>query len=60
MSQHYYYNSLANECVALDIWDTEHLQVHEGKEPVYKWVSTTELRPDVTALSDEDAGRCVA
>ena len=34
----------------LDIWDTEYLQVLDGPDPVYRWVSGTGLRPFVQAL----------
>jgi trans-aconitate 2-methyltransferase len=35
---------------ALDIWETEYLQVMEGPDAVYRWVSGTGLRPFVQAL----------
>jgi trans-aconitate 2-methyltransferase len=49
-----YYDMLADEAAALDIWETEYLQVLEGKDPVYRWVSATGLRPYLDALTGED------
>lgn len=34
----------------LDIWETEYLQVMEGPDAIYRWVSGTGLRPFVQAL----------
>jgi trans-aconitate 2-methyltransferase len=49
-----YYDILAPQAAALDIWQTEYLQVLEGEDAVYRWVSGTALRPLVQAL-DESA-----
>ncbi len=52
-----YYDMLAGPGVSLDIWTTEYLQVLEGEDAVYRWVSATGLRPFVQALAgDEQAG----
>ncbi len=45
-----YFDILAPHAASLDIWETEYLQVLEGDDPVYKWVSGTGLRPFVQAL----------
>jgi len=42
-------------CTAsLDIWETEYLQVMDGPDAVYRWVSGTGLRPFVQALDDAE------
>ncbi len=48
-----YYDMLKPHAAALDIWQTEYLQVLEGEDAVYRWVSGTGLRPFVQALEDE-------
>ena len=48
-----YYDILKPQAASLDIWQTEYLQVLEGEDAVYRWVSGTALRPLVQAL---DAG----
>jgi trans-aconitate 2-methyltransferase len=47
-----YYEMLAAHAASLDIWETEYLQVLEGEDPVYRWVSATGLRPYLNALAD--------
>ncbi len=49
-----YYDMLAPHAAALDIWETEYLQVLDGEDPVYRWVSATGLRPYLDALTDQD------
>lgn len=49
-----YYDILKPQAASLDIWQTEYLQVLEGEDAVYRWVSGTALRPLVQAL-DVDA-----
>ena len=44
----------------LDIWQTEYLQVLEGEDAVYRWVSATGLRPFVQALAGEDREAFIA
>jgi len=45
-----YYDILKPHAAALDIWQTEYLQVLEGEDAVYRWISGTSLRPYVQAL----------
>jgi trans-aconitate 2-methyltransferase len=49
-----YFDILAPHAVSLDIWETEYLQVLEGDDPVYKWVSGTGLRPFVQSLDGSE------
>jgi trans-aconitate 2-methyltransferase len=51
-----YYGILAPFARRLDIWETTYLQVMEGDDPVFDWVSATGLRPFVQALEDEERG----
>jgi trans-aconitate 2-methyltransferase len=44
-------NALAG---ALDIWQTEYLQVLEGDDPVLAWVTGTGLRPILNGLDDRE------
>lgn len=48
-----YYDILTPHAAALDIWQTEYLQVLEGEGAVYRWVSATGLRPFLEALDGE-------
>jgi trans-aconitate 2-methyltransferase len=47
---HDYYDILSRHAASLDIWTTEYLQVLEGEDAVFKWVSGTGLRPYLDAL----------
>jgi trans-aconitate 2-methyltransferase len=49
-----YYDMLHAHAAALDIWSTEYLQLLEGEDAVYRWVSGTGLRPFVDALAGQD------
>ena len=49
-----YYDILRPHAVTLDIWQTEYLQVMEGEDAVYRWVSGTALRPYVQALDNAE------
>jgi trans-aconitate 2-methyltransferase len=55
-----YYEILEPLASALDVWETEYLQVLDGDDPVYRWVSGTGLRPFVQALQGEDRESFVA
>jgi trans-aconitate 2-methyltransferase len=48
-----YYDILKPHAASLDIWQTEYLQVLEGEDAVYRWVSGTGLRPFLDALQGE-------
>lgn len=55
-----YYEILKPHSAALDIWQTEYLQVLEGEDAVYRWVSGTGLRPFVQALEGADRDAFIA
>jgi trans-aconitate 2-methyltransferase len=46
----FYHDLLADAAAALDIWETEYLQVLEGEDPVVSFVSGTGLKPLLDAL----------
>src|SRR6266536_2041574 len=46
-----YYDLLASRAAALDIWETEYLQVLEGENPVKEWTKGTWLKPLLDALA---------
>jgi len=46
----FYFDVLAPRAAALDIWETEYLQVLEGEHPVKEWTKGTWLRPLLDAL----------
>jgi trans-aconitate 2-methyltransferase len=49
-----YYRLLSKHVTSLDIWETEYLQVLEGENPVFDWVSGTGLRPILNGLDEPD------
>jgi trans-aconitate 2-methyltransferase len=53
----FYFDVLAPRSVALDIWETEYLQVLEGTDPVKEWVKGTWLGPFLNALDGSDRVR---
>ncbi|SMQ25932.1 trans-aconitate 2-methyltransferase [Pseudomonas helmanticensis] len=54
-----YYRLLAPLTKSLDIWETEQLQVVDGKSPVYDWVKVSALRPVMQALSSAEQARFI-
>ncbi|WP_166221051.1 methyltransferase domain-containing protein [Pseudomonas atagonensis] len=54
-----YYRLLAPVTTSLDIWETEQLQVVDGKSPVYDWVKVSALRPVMQALNSEEQARFI-
>jgi len=53
----FYYGILAPRAEALDIWETEYLQVLEGPNPVKEWTKGTWLRPLLDALEEPERSR---
>jgi trans-aconitate 2-methyltransferase len=49
-----YYDLLAPRATALDIWETEYLQVLEGENPVKEWTKGTWLKPLLDALAEPE------
>ena len=56
----FYFDLLAPRAAALDMWETEYLQVLEGEHPVKEWVKGTWLSPLLGALDEPDRGRLEA
>ncbi|WP_025110737.1 methyltransferase [Pseudomonas sp. H1h] len=54
-----YYRLLAPRTTSLDIWETEQLQVVDGKSPIYDWVKVSALRPVMQALTSEEQARFI-
>lgn len=53
----FYYDVLAPRAGALDIWETEYLQVLEGEDPVKEWTKGTWLKPLLEALEEPERSR---
>ena len=49
-----YYDLLAPRAAALDIWETEYLQVLDGENPVKEWTKGTWLKPLLDALAEPE------
>jgi trans-aconitate 2-methyltransferase len=47
-----WYHDLLAPHAAVDIWQTEYLQVLEGEDPVLRWTESTALRPVLEALDE--------
>jgi trans-aconitate 2-methyltransferase len=45
-----YFEILENDSRAIDIWETCYVQVLDGEDAVYRWMSGTGLRPYANAL----------
>jgi trans-aconitate 2-methyltransferase len=52
-----YYDLLAPRASALDVWETEYLQILEGPDPVKEWTKGTWLRPLLDALEEPERSR---
>jgi trans-aconitate 2-methyltransferase len=55
-----YYEIIKPHAATLDIWQTEYLQLLEGEDAVYHWVSGTGLRPFVQALEGAEREAFIA
>jgi trans-aconitate 2-methyltransferase len=53
----WYHDLLAPRCAALDIWESEYLQVLGGEDPVLSWTRGTALRPVIEALAADEQER---
>jgi trans-aconitate 2-methyltransferase len=49
-----YFDILEPVARAIDIWETTYVQVLEGEDAVYRWMSGTGLRPFANALEGEE------
>ena len=51
----YYYDLLRSHVSAIDIWETEYLQILDGENAVAEWTKGSTLKPLLDALGDEAA-----
>lgn len=49
----WYFDLLAPHATAVDVWETEYLQVLTGADPVKEWTKGTWLAPFLAALGDD-------
>ncbi|MGH7391960.1 MAG: methyltransferase domain-containing protein [Candidatus Rokuibacteriota bacterium] len=53
----FYFDLLTSRVAALDMWETEYLQVLEGEHAIREWVKGTWLRPLLDALEEPERSR---
>jgi|SRR5580692_2104706 trans-aconitate 2-methyltransferase len=53
-SPHEYFDILEPEASHIDIWETRYVQVLDGEDAVYRWMSGTGLRPFANALEERE------
>src|SRR4029077_2028722 len=53
----FYYGVLAPRVAALDIWETEYLQVLEGRDPVKEWTKGARAKTLLDALAEPERSR---
>jgi trans-aconitate 2-methyltransferase len=49
-----YFGVLEGHAAAIDIWETRYVQVLEGEDAVFRWMSGTGLRPFAAALDESE------
>ena len=49
-----YYDALVTESTKLDIWETEYYHIMESHQAIIDWISSTGLRPFLSALEHDD------
>jgi trans-aconitate 2-methyltransferase len=49
-----YFRILEGNAAAIDIWETRYVQVLEGEDAVYRWMTGTGLRPFANALEGKE------
>ncbi|MFW9080268.1 methyltransferase domain-containing protein [Pseudomonas sp. P2757] len=54
-----YYHLLAPLCATVDIWETEQMQVVDGKSPVYDWIKVSALREVMQGLDAGEQARFI-
>ncbi|MHC8325330.1 methyltransferase domain-containing protein [Pseudomonas sp. LB1P83] len=54
-----YYRLLSPITRTLDIWETEQLQVVDGKSPIYDWIKVSALRAVMRGLKDDEQARFI-
>lgn len=53
------YYRLLTPVSSVDIWETEQLQVVDGKSPIYDWVKVSALRPVMQGLTPDEQARFI-
>ncbi len=49
----FYYNVLRKDANALNIWETEYLQIMDGPGAVFDWMRSTAMRPYLSRLAND-------
>jgi trans-aconitate 2-methyltransferase len=55
-----YYDVLAAGGLDADVWETTYVHVLRGEDPVLNWVRSTQLRPVLARLGEDDAAEFTA
>jgi trans-aconitate 2-methyltransferase len=55
-----YYDALTSAGLTADVWETTYLHVLSGTDPVLAWVRSTQLRPVLAELDEDDAAEFTA
>jgi trans-aconitate 2-methyltransferase len=55
-----YYDVLTAAGLTADVWETTYLHVLSGPDPVLEWVRSTQLRPLLARLGDDDGAEFTA
>jgi trans-aconitate 2-methyltransferase len=55
-----YYDVLTAAGLAADVWETTYVHVLSGPDPVLEWVRSTQLRPVLARLTDDEAAEFTA
>jgi trans-aconitate 2-methyltransferase len=55
-----YYDVLTAAGLVADVWETTYLHVLSGPDPVLEWVRSTQLRPVLAQLPDDEAAEFTA
>ena len=55
-----YYDVLTTAGLTADVWETTYLHVLSGPDPVLDWVRSTQLRPLLALLGDDDGAEFTA
>ena len=51
LAPEHYYDLLASDAAAVDVWETRYFHILEGEDAVFRWMMGTSLRPFAAALA---------